>query len=112
MRYNTNAKHLMKRRLTWRFVWMPVQAFRPGGHLLDRPNERGGGRTGRRLQSRGRHVGTGRSWGRNGREEGGGGRGQDKIGHVRDDGGDGGTWMVPVSDLAEREGSCKELPSQ
>ncbi len=38
--------------------------------------------------------------------------GHDKIGHVRDDGGDGGTWMVPVSDLAEREGCCKKLPSQ
>ena len=61
----------------------------------------------------GRHVGTGRSWGRHGREEGGRKEGDTiKLGTYETTGGDGGMWMVPVSDLAEREGCCKELPSQ
>ena len=106
-------KHLLRRCLARRLYECRYSLVRPGGHLADRPNERGGGRTGRRLQSRGRHVGTGRSWGRHGREEGGRKEGDTiKLGTYETTGGDGGMWMVPVSDSAEREGCCKELPSQ
>ncbi len=71
-------KHLLRRCLAPRLYECRDRLVRPRGHLADRPNERGGGRTGRRLQSRGRHVGTGRSWGTQ-RAGGGGAEGWDTI---------------------------------
>ena len=48
-----------------------------------------------------------------GGRRGGGKKGDTiKLGTYETTGGDGGMWMVPVSDSAEREGCCKELPSQ